>query len=162
MKKSLLIFFIINSLVMYSQQDCSFSPFNVALDDDSGSDTNVRYLPNEDIVLKLNKTDEFVLHVTDYKEGWFKTDKITSVHYGYEISNLEGWVHQSTVSLFTRKKINLLDKPKTGTSLGAIDGENGPVKIKDICSNWVKIEFENLVGWVETEWLCGNPVTTCP
>lgn len=161
MKKSLIILCIINSFFICAQV-CTFSPFNVALSDDSGSDTNIRNEPNGDIVLKLNKIDEFVLHATDYKDGWFKINYISSVHYGYDITNLNGWTHQSTIGLWTRKKINLLDVPETGTSLGSIDGENGPVKIKDICSNWAKIEFEGLSGWVEIEWLCGNPVTTCP
>ena len=160
MKKTLLLFFITSSLC-YSQT-CDFTPFDIALNDDSGSNTNVKHEPNGDLVLQLNKEDLFVLHVIDYKDGWLKIDNISSVYFGFDISNLEGWVHQSTTGFWTRKKIELLEAPKANKSIGSIDGENGPVKLIDVCANWVEIEFNGLKGWVELKWLCGNPVTTCP
>ncbi|WGD34533.1 hypothetical protein [Olleya sp. YS] len=46
--------------------------------------------------------------------------------------------------------------------MATIEGENGPVRIKNICADWVQIEYKDAVGWVALEWLCGNPVTTCP
>lgn len=143
-------------------QNCPITSFDVALSDDSGSDTNIRVSPNGEIILKLNKLDDFVLKVIDYKDNWLKIYKITSVNYGYEISELNGWIHQTKVGLWTRKEINLLTDPLTGNSVGIIEGEKGPVKVEGVCNDWIKIEYEGLIGWVELEWLCGNPVTTCP
>ncbi|WGD34534.1 hypothetical protein [Olleya sp. YS] len=102
----------------YGAQNCTFVPFEVALADDSNSNTNVRYEPNGEVVLQLNKDDLFVLQVTDYNNGWLKIDQISSVYYGYEISNVDGWIHQSTVGFWTRKNITLLDAPKDGSGGG--------------------------------------------
>lgn len=161
MKNILLYICLLCSVLSYAQ-DCQIQPFDVALADASRSDTNVRDQPNGSIILKLSALDEFVLHVIDYKDDWLKINKVSSVYNGYEISQLEGWIHQSTVGFWTRKKIDLLTTPVNGDSVGVIEVENGPVKIKDICDSWIKIEFNGLIGWVELEWLCGNPVTTCP
>ena len=161
MRKSLLYLCLITS-VFCKAQDCDFLPFYVALDDSSGSNTNVRDEPNGAIVLQLNKEDLFVLRVVDYKNDWLKIDAVSSIYNGYDISNIEAWINKSLVSMWTRKKITLLDKPKIGTILGFIEGENGPVNLTDICGKWAKITFKNLSGWVELELLCGNPVTTCP
>lgn len=161
MKKILFTIAIFFTLLMQSQ-NCSISTFEAAIDDKSGSDTNVRTEPNGDVFLKLNFNDAFVVNVVDYQEGWLKINAISSVYYNYEITNIEGWIHQSTVGFWTRKKVNLLDQPKTGTTLGFIEKENGPVKVKSICGEWIQIEFEAQTGWIKLEWLCGNPVTTCP
>lgn len=161
MKKTLFVIAILFTLLMQSQ-NCNISPFEAAIVDDSGTDTNVRTEPNGDVFLKLNYKDDFVANVVDYQEGWLKVNTIISVYNNYEITSFSGWIHQSTVGFWTRKKVNLLDKPKTGTSLGFIEQENGPVKVKSICGKWIKIEFQEKTGWIELEWLCGNPVTTCP
>ena len=35
-------------------------------------------------------------------------------------------------------------------------------KIIDVYCEWIKIECKGVIGWVESERICGNPVTTCP
>ena len=29
-------------------------------------------------------------------------------------------------------------------------------------SDWVQVNYRGELGWIQSEWLCGNPVTTCP
>ena len=62
---------------------------------------------------------------------------------------------------YNKKKIDLLSDPENGTIVGAIEKEIG-VKIKNKCSDWIEIQYDGIRGWVESKWLCGNPVTTCP
>jgi len=163
MKKRLFVVYILLSvnITIAQNSDCSFSPFNVYLSDESESKSNIREKPNGDVILELDNQNEFFqLRIVDYKDGWLKTDHITTFNYGYEISKLEGWVHHSIVTAFTRKKITLYDSPSGTRTTATIDVETDIV-IKDICSGWVKVQYENLSGWIEAEWLCGNPVTIC-
>lgn len=69
-------------------------------------------------------------------------------------------MHHSIVTAFTRKKITLYDSPNGTKTTATIDVETDVV-IKDICSNWVKVLYKNISGWIQSEWLCGNPVTIC-
>jgi len=165
MKKTIIfLFFILLINVSFSQEDsidCTISAFRVALDDQSDSDTNIRDKPNGEIILKLNKMDYFELMVVDIKNGWLKINNIVSVEYDYTISNLQGWIHHSIVGVFTRRNLTMVSEPYSKKIVGSIEQEIG-VKIKGACSNWVQIEYNGISGWVESKWLCGSPVTTCP
>jgi len=137
-------------------------PFNVFLFDTTEVYSNIRLNPNGEIMLKLDyNTDYFILKIIDYKDGWFKINDIVSVEFGYNISNFEGWIHHSIVAVTTRKDLVLKKKPNSKKTVGTIDLET-TVKIIDVLGNWVKIEYKENIGWVESKWLCGNPVTTCP
>ncbi|MGJ8684215.1 MAG: SH3 domain-containing protein [Nonlabens sp.] len=162
MKSIFLYFSLISCIYCYSQQDCSFTSFRVALYDESGTDTAIRNEPNGEIILELLKTDYFEVYVNEMDREWLRVENIQSVEYGYEISNLDGWIHNSVVAVWTRRKANLLVHPRDGKTIAIIEGENGPLKIIDICADWVQIEFNGIHGWIEKEWLCGSPVTTCP
>jgi hypothetical protein len=167
MKKCITVLTILLSVTFsFSQKiknnDYKISPIEVFLDDSSIGYSNVRENPNGEIILKLdNEIDYYVLNVIDFKKGWLKINNIVSVNYGYKISEFEGWIHSSIVGVSTRKELELMDKPNGKIALGNIEQEIG-VKIIDICFNWVKIEYKGINGWVESKWLCGNPVTTCP
>jgi len=164
MKKILFLICAMSSAYIAAAQnsDCSFSPFNVYISDEGEEKSNVREKPNGDVILELDHQNEyFQLRIVDYKDGWLKTDHITTSNYGYEISQLYGWVHHSIVTAFTRKEVTLYDAPSGTKTAFTIDAETDII-IKNICSDWVHIEYKNLSGWIQSEWLCGNPVTTCP
>ncbi len=80
----------------------------------------------------------------------------------YSISEFGGWIHGSIVGITITHNIDLLDKPN-GKKVLEYQGETGETfKIKDIYCEWVKIKTNKGIGWVKSEKLCGNPVTTCP
>jgi len=125
---------------------------------------NIRKEPNGKTILNLNKQDEyFILKITEAKNGWFKVIHVKGAEVGLiKIPGEIGWIHNSCIiEAGTRQDITLIDKPQAGNMVGAIGVEN-QVIIKDKYFNWVKIEYKELTGWVESKWLCGNPFTTCP
>ncbi|MFK7810020.1 MAG: hypothetical protein AB8F74_19600, partial [Saprospiraceae bacterium] len=143
------------------RENGSFAPIDVYLTDPDVNGTNVRQEPNGKIILKL-KDDYFTLTITEAREGWFKLKKIIGVEgNNIEIPGGAAWVHHSVIGVSTRRKIKLLDKPKDGRVVGTIDQEIG-VQVKDKYLDWVQVEYKGLIGWIASEWLCGNPVTTCP
>ena len=78
----------------------------------------------------------------------------------HTIAQRKGWVQLSLLGASTRKLVDIFDKPN-GKSIVKLEVET-QVAIEDIKINWVKINHNGLIGWVEAIWLCGNPVTTCP
>jgi len=47
-------------------------------------------------------------------------------------------------------------------------GTGAALTVVDMVKGWIKVKYtpkksrKSLIGWIETEWLCPNPVTTCP
>ena len=141
-----------------------FSPLEVYLNAPDAKGVNIRKVPNGKIILNLNKQDEyFILKITESKNGWFKVVHINGAEIGLiKIPGERGWIHSSCIiEAGTRRDITLINKPQNGSIVGTIGVEN-QVTIKDKYYNWVKIEYKELTGWVESKWLCGNPFTTCP
>ena len=172
MKKIVLSLILLSSFFCYSQnnetledksENCSFPPLRVYLNDHDETGTNIRKDPNGEIIMKLKETDDyFFFEVTEVQDGWFQVISIQGVEYdNIDLPGDKGWIHYSVIGASTRKTVELLESPKTGKVVGQIEGEIS-VKIKDTCSDWVEIEYNGISGWVESEWLCGNPVTTCP
>lgn len=141
---------------------CSIKPFEVYLDDEDEY-SNIRATPGGAIVLKLNNTYSYgyILKVIDFKDGWLKINEINGVE-DYKISEFEGWVHTSIVGLGTTYDIDVLDQPKGTTKVGKLQGEQDRFQITDVHCEWIKIECKGVIGWIESEKTCGNPVTTCP
>ena len=141
----------------------TFRPLDVYLNDPDENATNIRREPNGKIIQKLNDQDDyFTLTITEASNGWFKLIKVIDVEgNNIEISGGTGWIHNSVLEVSTRKKVELLEAPQYGSIVGIIDQEI-QVKIKDRYLDWVQIEYKGLIGWIKSEWICGNPVTTCP
>tara|TARA_B100001939_G_C16778030_1_gene545660 strand:- start:62 stop:691 length:630 start_codon:yes stop_codon:yes gene_type:complete len=149
--------------------ECNKVEVHVYLDDPDDSGTNIRKNPGGDVVLKLIKDDqdfEFLMTLTEAKDGWFLVQSpISGIDNDFEIKDGQGWIHGSVISVDTRnyggQEIEILDKPNNGSVVRVIKEEAYGLKIKDICGPWVKIEYKGTIGWVEGQWLCGNPLTTC-
>lgn len=125
---------------------------------------NIRKKTNGKTILNRNKQDEyFILKITESKNGWFKVVHARGAEIGLiKILGEADWIRNSCViEAGTRRDVTLLDKPQKGNIAGTIGVEN-QVVIKDRYSNWVKVEYKELTGWIESKWVCGNPFTTCP
>ncbi len=144
-------------------KDGTIPSLDVYLDDPDKTATNIRQEPNGKIITKLDEqSDYFTLRITEEKNGWFKVVKAIGVEgNNIAIPGGSGWIHNTVIGISTRRKVELLDAPEDGIIVGTIDQETG-VQIKDKYKDWVKIEHNGLSGWIQAEWLCGNPVTTCP
>lgn len=165
--KTILTFllFILLGHNLFSQQgnDCKIQPFKAYISD-TDTFSNIRVAPTGGILLKINNTylDGWVMNIIDFENGWFKIDSLSGVS-GCEITSFEGWIHSSIVGVSATYDLNVMDSPNGKTKLGIIKRENGETfRILDAYCEWIKIKYNDMVGWVKSENICGSPVTTCP
>lgn len=165
MRILILIYFLTLNFA-FSQENketqCVIKPFEVFLDDVDNY-TNIRNNPNGKIILKINNEDSYghMMNVIDFKNGWLKINEIIAID-EYIISELEGWIHSSIVGISLTHSEDLLDKPNGEKKL-ELKGESGEIfKIIDVHCEWLKIKTKKGDGWIKSEKICGNPVTTCP
>jgi len=77
------------------------------------------------------------------------------------VTNFEGWIHTSIVGAAVTYSFDVLDEPNGKIKVGRLIGEQDTLKIKEVYCEWIKIECNDIVGWVKSSKICGNPVTTC-
>ena len=151
------------------KMNCGPSRILVTWDDPDQSGTNIRNSPGGKVIAKINPSDfpdGCMLEIVEASNGWLR---IKGTLHGPEndinLPNNEGWIHGSVVTTGTRnyggQRINILDTPNTGKSVGSINSEAYGLRILDLCGNWVKISYNGMTGWVSSDWLCGVPWTTC-
>ncbi len=149
------------------QQQCLPLKFRVFLDDpDTTGITNIRKQPKGKIIATLDgKKSDYIIWVTKAEKGWFKIENpIEGTEENITLPNNEGWIHGSVIAVDTRnygqQHLKLLDRPENGKVVTIIKKE---VKLKpiDMCNDWIKVKYNGFIGWIEREWLCGNPYTNC-
>ena len=152
-----------------SETTISKNALHVYLNDPDKSGTNIRKTPKGDVVMQLipkGEDDHYFITLSEVKDGWFKIEKISGMEVeNIEIEGSEGWIHGSVLGVDTRnygrQTLDLLDAPKSGKVVGTIKEEVYGLKLKDMDGEWVKVEYKGVLGWINSEWLCGNPLTTC-
>ncbi len=162
-----LILFILVGNFSFSQEnntdECNFKAFKVFLDDENEF-SNIRENPNGTIILKLNYggSNGYIFNVVDFQDDWLKINHIVGVD-GYDISNFEAWIHVSIVGASATYNLTLMNQANGKTIVGEVIGEQDSFKITALECDWIEIETkEGLIGWVQSDKICGNPVTTCP
>lgn len=151
------------------KRDCNPSHLLVFLSDSDLSGTNIRKHPGGEVIMKIVRSEEnpeYMFALTEAQNGWFKIKgTISGMDNQIKIPNDEGWIHSSVIGVETRnyggQELKLLDQPEGEKVVGLIKEQSYGLKIKDLCGEWVKVEHKGVTGWIESEWLCGNPVTTC-
>ncbi len=142
---------------------------NVYLDDPDSTGTNIRQSPGGKLLMTLIKDDiniEYFFTLTEARDGWFKIKgPIGGMEEDIELTSKEAWIHSSVISVDSRnyggQAIEVFASVKGKTLVGSITQEVAGIKVKDMHGKWVKIDYNGLEGWVDTKWLCGNPLTTC-
>lgn len=146
----------------YNNATCKFTSLELYIDHSNVDIAHIRNKPNGEVLLNIDKQGEYSVTVTEVSNEWFKVVKLMEVDAGViKIPNGFGWIHNSVIGASITKDITVFDNPNTNEAIDTVKKETR-VKIINICSNWVRIERGSTIGWVQTEWLCGNPVTTCP
>lgn len=142
--------------------NCEIKPFEVYIDTEEDY-SNIRENPNGEIVLKINNKHGYgyILNVIGFENGWLKINRISGID-EYQITEFEGWIHNSLVGATTTHNLDLVDKPNSKLFVGKLIGEQDTFKIIDANCEWIKIDCNGIMGWVKSEKICGNPVTTCP
>ena len=149
--------------------NCASSKLEVHVKDANESGTNIRKSPSGEVLLTLVESDEdskYSFNITESRDGWFKIENpISGMERDIEIPDGEGWIHSSVIAVNTRnyggQDLNLLENYENGKVVGVIKEESYGLRIKELCGSWVKVDYNGTVGWIEADWLCGNPWTTC-
>jgi len=146
----------------------------VYLNDPDLSGTNIRNSPNGEIVGQLFKDEdnpEYFITILEARDGWFRIDNVVNTPNGLGGSFNEAgecWMHGSVLGIDTRnyggEVIPVFAYPNPETEhITSISQETYGLQVTDICGEWIKIQSKDkkIDGWVESRWLCGNPLTTC-
>ncbi|KAA2218814.1 hypothetical protein [Maribacter flavus] len=124
---------------------------------------NLRDSPNGTIIKTLKPPEYgYIFSIVRGENGWFRVLKINTVDDG-ELKMSQGilWIHSSVIGIRANRDAPILDTPQTGKQIGLIPSDK-EIKIMDLHRDWVKVEYQGIIGWVDSELLCGYPVSTCP
>ncbi len=146
--------------------------FQAYIADYGDSTTNIRNAPNGKVVCTLVHDDGIVLTLIKAENGWWKIDS-TIEYWGDDEREvqLEGsttgyWVHNSVIG-FTGagggETCKIYSKPSRKSRIvREYDGQLlHPIGVN---GNWVNVRAEDgeYTGWIHTDNICNNPLTTCP
>jgi hypothetical protein len=129
---------------------------------------NVRETPGTDggvvAVIPLDGDGTIVHMVSADAKGWVRIDRAETIG-GEVVFNKKGWVSGNMLGTETRgygtKGVKLYGAAGRGAkALGTIPPET-EVKIFGCGAEKVQVRYGNLVGWLDAESQCPNPVTLC-
>lgn len=155
----------------FIESDCEVNLRAYISDPDEAGPTNIRATPGGEVVLELGKhMDDYFLDLEATSNGWFKvTDKIGGIDVDYDIPGGVGWIHGSVIGLDTRnyggQELKFYSEPKEEASVSGTINHELHVHLIDVCGEWAKVkgnaDGKKIEGWIQIEWLCGNPLTNC-
>lgn len=153
-------------------------PDDVVLDvfihDKDGKQTNYRDKPSGTIIGQTSTSATISLNIDYVKNGWWHI--LGGEIFSYDSSDDDGatvlndgeaWVHYSVLATSTRnyggQTLYLRESPsEKSKSVFSFKNERllRPIDIKP---GWVKVKTLDgkHTGWIQTIWLCGNPLTNC-
>ena len=139
------------------------------------TDVNVRATPGGTIVFKLDHNEPgYTVDLYEVCNGWFRiSPQIETVDQGpIVLKSKQAWIHGSQLGADTRnyggEKLTFRTRPDANSPIAFTIEEEIGVSYVDMVKGWIKVKYtpkksrKSLIGWIETEWLCPNPVTTCP
>ena len=147
---------------------CDSGEIYAYLIDDDSNGTNLRKKPNGEIIYVLktqNGNVEFSL--SESKDSWLKITKIDTYDDAIEPIPDECWIHGPLIGAQLRnydgQPIALYKTPDATQIAFTIYEQDVILSFNTMCgSDWVQVNHRGELGWIQSEWLCGNPVTTCP
>lgn len=139
---------------------------------DNDSYTNLRSKPSGSVVATAHDGDMF--QVDRCEKGWFHIASIYYTDCDGEDAKLprgnEYWIHSSVIGVTWVNDGNvnftLYSTPSTSGKVVArgkgVSSSNWITRITDLKGSWVKVRLQNgKEGWVKSNLLCGNSLTTC-
>lgn len=165
----MILMLLISGISAQEEANCGIQGWVI---DKDPNGTNVRNQPgvNGKVIAKLphkgNSDDDLVtVYITGYSNGWVKIARAEMID-GTEIFDDIGWISSKMVVTGTKgsrnymNPVNLYLHPSGKKSVGTIPAEVN-VQIIGFSCGWVKVNYQKKSGWIRTENVCGNPVTTC-
>ena len=135
--------------------------------------TNIRNSPSGSVVMQLDNEKSYVFALTSPQNGWWKILTLWNAEDEEDGTALAGsatgeyWVHYSVLGVDTRnyggEELHLRAAPDEDANVVYSFTEELELRPMDIQGDWVKVKVEehDIIGWIEAEWLCSNPLTNC-
>ena len=141
--------------------------------DASGTATNVRNAPNGKVVQTIEVKEGCVVNLLAEKNGWWKIDPEVELYGDNEgVLNLTGsksgyWLHHSVLSFTIAgdptgcMRVKPSRKAKAVKLSDSTELQFRPIGMK---GKWVKAKTTDgkYTGWIHSDKICYNPLTTCP
>ena len=138
--------------------------------DPTGTPTNVRATPGGAVTGTLPVGGEYLVTLAGCKKNWCRASAIETIE-GEPVALAKGggrWLHSSVLAFSTRnygeQKLTLRAQPdEKAASVFSFTNERA-LRPLDVRAGWVQAETldKKHRGWLQTEWVCGNPMTNCP
>ena len=108
--------------------------------------------------------DGTIVHlVASSPNGWVQIDRAETIS-GDVVFNKKGWVSGNMLATETRgygtKGVKLRGEAKAGKVVGTVPPET-EVRVAGCAGRSIKVKYRSLVGWLDRESQCPNPVTLC-
>jgi len=172
-KVLLLIIVLLSSAAAVAQEAVEADAWMSVYLSDSDVTTNIRNSPRGKIAMTLSCDAEYMLNLTTPQNGWWKIHDIWQVGDDDKEITLQGsdtgeyWIHYSVIGVGTRNYggqcLTLRAAPNENAKSVYTFTDEIILCPMDIQGDWVKVKVPNtnIIGWIEAEWLCSNPLTNC-
>lgn len=138
------------------------------------SPTNIREKPSNGKVVKtISEKHDVGVCVCEVRNGWWRIaydyviDYDNDTEITWNSSTGEAWIHYSVLAFDTRnygkQKLHLRKNPSAKAAITWSFSEEIRLRPLDCKNGWIKATTMDgkHTGWLEMEWFCGNPLTTC-
>ena len=167
------LFFLAIGLIAVLSTTCEESVIFAYLCDESGTPANIRCAPNGAVAMTIDSKESYMLELSNPENGWWQLEAIYDPVEDDAGIPLRGsktgkyFIHYSIVGFSTRnygQDYFLREYPNEDSNITYRFHDEILVHPLEAIEGWVKVKTYDMkhTGWIESEMICDNPLTTCP
>ena len=135
--------------------------------------THIVNKPSGATVMTLPYDEAYIFSLTSPQDGWWKINDLWNAADDEDTTSLAGsdtgeyWIHFSALGLGTSnyggQELYLRAAPHQDADIVFTFNQELTLMPLDVDGDWIKVQVDgyDIVGWIENEWLCSNPLTNC-
>ena len=152
---------------------CAQEKTLVAFLDGDPTYTHILNKPSGATVMTLSYDEPYIFSLTSPRDGWWKINDMWNAADDEDTTLLVGsdtgeyWIHFSALGLGTSnyggQELHLRAAPDPEADIVFTFNQELMLMPLDFDGDWVKVKVDgsDIIGWIENEWLCSNPLTNC-
>lgn len=129
--------------------------------------------PSGATVMTLPYDEPYMFTLSSPQDGWWKINDLWNAADDEDTTSLVGsdtgeyWIHFSVLGLGTSnyggQELHLRAAPDPEADIVFTFNQELMLMPLDVQGDWVKVKVDgdDIIGWIEAEWLCSNPLTNC-
>lgn len=129
--------------------------------------------PSGATVMTLPYDEPYMFSLSSPQDGWWKIHDLWNAADDEDPTSLAGsdtgeyWIHFSDLCLgssnYGGQELHLRAAPHQDADIVFTFNQELILMPLDFEDDWVKVMVDgsDIVGWIENEWLCSNPLTNC-